>query len=295
MPSSTKDLLKMLWSHPANRHRRLKALGNAVVWQTYKRVSSSPHPIAVYGNLRFMAYPDSTQPGRFLYFGGYPDYEEMLFIRRYLRPGDGFIDGGANEGMYTLLAAHVVGSTGEVHAFEAVPVYIDRLQKNVRLNSLTNVTIHGTAIGAERGRTSFAIRGTGSRIKTADDRDVVIPVDVVTLDTALPHRAWAMAKLDVEGAEALTLSGAVNLLKTGRVPVWLLELREHFLARFDSSVEQIRDFLRSYNYEFMSYDPESNRLRTTRHSPETHDLLAVHREKLEIVNDRLRSTSALEL
>jgi len=50
--------------------------------------------IDAYGDLKFRAYPDSTEPGRLLYFGGLPDYDEMWFMRRYLRPGDSVIDGG---------------------------------------------------------------------------------------------------------------------------------------------------------------------------------------------------------
>ena len=85
--------------------------------------SGRPLDLSVYGSMSFRAYRNSTQPGRFIYFGGLPDYEEMTFMKRFLRPGDGFIDGGANEGMFTLLAAQLVGPSGAVHAFEAVPEF----------------------------------------------------------------------------------------------------------------------------------------------------------------------------
>ena len=48
------------------------------------------------------------------------DFErkERHFVRRYLRPGDVFVDAGANIGLYTLIAARCVGANGRVYSFE---------------------------------------------------------------------------------------------------------------------------------------------------------------------------------
>ena len=53
-----------------------------------------------------------------IYFNRLPDPAEMLFLKRYRCPGDGPIDAGANVGVYTLLMAGLVGSSGRVLAFE---------------------------------------------------------------------------------------------------------------------------------------------------------------------------------
>lgn len=159
MPTTVRGMTKMIWDHPANRGRRGRAFVDTALWQAWKRTVGRPVALTVYGDMKFRAYSDSSQPGRFIYFGGIPDYAEMTFMRRYLRRGDGFIDGGANEGMFTLLAGKLVGAAGEVRAFEAVPTYVDRLRENVRTNGLAWVTVHPDALGAESGRTPFVVRG----------------------------------------------------------------------------------------------------------------------------------------
>lgn len=293
MPTSPKILLEQIWKHPANRRRRVRALSAAVGWQAYKHLSDKPRDLKVYGGMCFRAHPTSTQPGRFLYFGGYPDYEEMTFMCRFLRPGDGFIDGGANEGMFALLAAKLVGPTGDVQAFEPVPEYIQRLRHNVEANGLSQVNVHGDAIGDAPGDVSFVVRGTGSRIQTPTDRGAVITTRVVTLDDALPARSWAMAKLDLEGAEHLALKGAQHLIRIDPPPVWMLEVADRFLHRFDSSEAELRQWLGDYGYDLVLYRPESN---TFERAPDPIwpliDLMALHRDRADEVKARLSEGQA---
>lgn len=262
MPTTIHGMAKMVWEHPANRGRRAQAFAAMAGWQAWKRMIGRPLDLSVYDGMSFRAYPDSTQPGRFVYFGGLPDYEEMTFMKRYLRPGDGFIDGGANEGMFTLLAAQLVGPSGAVHAFEAVPAFAKRLQDNVGVNSLRCVTVHEMAIGAEQGTVSFVVRGSGSRIRTeADsDSDSAVQVRVGRLDDTLPERSFAMGKLDVEGTEHLALRGADRLIARGEPAVWMLELVDKFLHRFDSTAREVRRWLGDHDYDMVLYDPDRNRL-----------------------------------
>ena len=67
-------------------------------------------------------------------------------MQRFLKPGDHFIDVGANIGYFSLLAAAVVGSAGRVSAFEASPITRQALVRNIALNGLQDhVTVHETA------------------------------------------------------------------------------------------------------------------------------------------------------
>jgi FkbM family methyltransferase len=295
MPTTVHGMIKMTWEHPANRRRRGRALAGMALWQAWKRVVRRPFSLTVYGDMKFRAYPDSSQPGRFIYFGGLPDYEEMTFMRRYLRPGDGFIDGGANEGMFTLLAAKLVGPSGDVRAFEAVPVYVERLQDNIRANGLGWVTACPDAIGAMPGETPFVVRGAGSRIQTARDHGPgvdTVNVTVVRLDDALPDRCWAMGKLDVEGAEHQALVGAEKLIARAEPAVWILECVNHFLVRFGSSVNELRDWLADHGYDLARYEPRTNRLVPVPDPlPVLCNVFAVSRERQDEVVARLQSSA----
>lgn len=280
----------MVWEHPANRGRRAQAFAAMAGWQAWKRLVGRPLDLSVYGDMSFRAYPDSTQPGRFFYFGGLPDYEEMTFMKRYLRPGDGFIDGGANEGMFTLLAARLVGPSGAVHSFEAVPVFAKRLRDNIGANSLRCVTVHEMAIGAESGTVPFVVRGAGSRIGTEIDTgtDTAVQVRLGRLDECLPPRSFAMGKLDVEGTEHLALHGAGRLIAQGEPTVWMLELVDTFLRRFGSTVREVRRWLGDHGYDMVLYDPDRNRLVAAPDplSPGP-DVLAVCRRRRQDVEARL--------
>lgn len=291
MPTTIRGMLKDIWSHPANANGRARAFVRMATWQARKRLIGKPYGLSVYGDMTFRAYPDSTQPGRFIYFGGLPDYEEMTFMRRYLRPGDGFIDGGANEGMFTLLAAKLVGPDGTVHAFEAAPTYVERLRENVKANRLNHVVIHADAIGAEPGQVSFVLRGTGSRIRTSEDHGQTVSVNVVRLYEALPNRTWAMGKLDVEGAEPLALAGAEKVIAQGQPAIWMLELVDSLTRRFGKTASEVRGWLGDQGYDLVLYEPKTNQLVA---APDPlwplSDVLAVSRSSRHDVEVRLRES-----
>ncbi|MGP3966393.1 FkbM family methyltransferase [Streptomyces sp. 6N223] len=290
MPTTVAGVIKMIWDHPANRGRRVRALAAMTGWQAYKRLIGRPFDLSVYDGMPFRAYPDSSQVGRFLYFGGLPDYEEMTFMERFLRPGDGFIDGGANEGMFTLLAAKLVGPTGAVHAFEPVPAYLDRLRENVRASRLDWVTVHDVAIGAEPGRVPFVLNGVGSRIRTEADEAAGPEVIVRRLDDVLPERPFAMGKLDVEGAEHQALLGATRLMTRGEPAVWMVELVDRFLGRYGSSRALLLRWLDDQGYDLALYDPDRNELTpTSRPSAQGPDVLAVSRRRMDWVRHRLQT------
>jgi hypothetical protein len=74
-------------------------------------------PVSVLGRRLQLDITDAT--GRYPFFYGTP-YEPAVTdaIATALKPGDVFIDVGANIGYFTVLAAHLVGSGGRVIAFE---------------------------------------------------------------------------------------------------------------------------------------------------------------------------------
>jgi FkbM family methyltransferase len=69
-------------------------------------------------------------------------YEPNLtyFITAKLRPGDTFVDLGANIGYFSLLASKIVGPAGSVIAVEASPQTFGLLKANLDRNHCENVT-----------------------------------------------------------------------------------------------------------------------------------------------------------
>ena len=111
-------LIRFVLRHPANRGRAISALARFVAWQAWKRVVGRPRDLRFRDGFRLRAWPDSTVASMMIYCRGRPDWHEALFLRHFLKPGDGFVDVGAHVGTYSLLAGALVGPSGWVEAFE---------------------------------------------------------------------------------------------------------------------------------------------------------------------------------
>src|SRR6185312_8497302 len=116
---------------------------------------------------------------------------ELRFIQERLRPGDVFVDIGANGGIYTVIAAKKVGASGRVLAFEPGPRNLELLKRNLALNGLTNVTIVPKAVSNTAGAAALAISRDGamnSLAKTSHAGQRIEKwetVETTTLDAAL--------------------------------------------------------------------------------------------------------------
>jgi len=69
--------------------------------------------------------------------GIWEPYETDL-VTRLLKPGQVFIDVGANAGYYSLIASHLVGESGQVVAFEPEQTNFALLSENLKRLELTN-------------------------------------------------------------------------------------------------------------------------------------------------------------
>lgn len=258
-------IVLQIWRHPANRARRLRSLARSALWQLRKRVTRQPMEIEAAGGLKLLCFPDSSVSSGLIYTSGWPEIEEMDLVHRYLRPGDGFVDGGANIGMYTLLAAARVGREGRIDAFEPSPIAAERLRRNIDHNRLASAHVHEAALGDTAGTARFLVGwDVSDRIAGASDtgRDrESISVPVVRLDDALPPtRRYAMAKLDLEGAELHCLWGAERRLRAADPPLWQLEVTPHLLEKQGTSARELLDFLAAAGYELAVYDRAVGRL-----------------------------------
>ena len=85
-----------------------------------------------------------------LVLGNWEPSETSWFLR-VVKPGDTFVDVGANAGYYTIIGSRLVGEKGKVYAFEPEPAMFALLEKNVRLNGLTNVVLERKALSNKQG------------------------------------------------------------------------------------------------------------------------------------------------
>src|SRR5712692_1746969 len=74
-----------------------------------------------------------------------------------LKPGMTFCDIGANNGFFSIIGAKLVGAEGAVYAIDPLPMNIEQIRNNVRLNNFRNVNIYEIAMGAVNDRAKLSV------------------------------------------------------------------------------------------------------------------------------------------
>ena len=137
-------------------------------------------------------------------------------IERLANAGDVVFDIGAHVGYYTVLASRVVGDRGRVFAFEPLPLNLEYLNRHIRSNRLTNVTVFDAAVGSTEGRRPFDIgKGSGRGRLDANSDNTLTQVQVLKLDALFREGRLPcpnLIKMDIEGGEAEALRGATVML-----------------------------------------------------------------------------------
>lgn len=139
-------------------------------------------------------------------------------LRRVLRPGMGMLDLGANIGVFALLAAALVGSSGHVLAMEPNPANARLLEASRLANGFAQLTVCQAAAGAQVGVLALNTFDTNGTVTTAPEAALLTAqtVPVLPADCLLGERRIDLVKIDVEGAEFLALSGASAMLRRCR-------------------------------------------------------------------------------
>ncbi|MFD6192379.1 FkbM family methyltransferase [Streptomyces sp. NPDC060275] len=194
---------------------------------------------------------------RYLYLFGAWEPHLTAWLRRRLRPGDGFVDVGANIGVFSVLAARLVGDAGRVVAVEASPDVHRRLVENVRLNALGNIRALNAAV-SDRPRTlTFALassRNTGANSIVPYDGPVEssFRTEARPLPELLdpPEIATArVIKIDVEGAEGSVVRGLAPMLGALRPDAEIaVEVAPERMARLGDRVDDLLAVMRDAGF-----------------------------------------------
>jgi FkbM family methyltransferase len=131
-------------------------------------------------------------------------------LRKFLRPGDVFVDVGANIGALSLTGSRIVGETGRVFSVEAHPQTVTYLRGNIELNNAKNVTVIHAAAGDHKGTVNFSSGRSDDQNRVTETG---ISVPLRTLDSLLPGISVRLLKIDVEGFELFALRGAARILQ----------------------------------------------------------------------------------
>jgi FkbM family methyltransferase len=206
---------------------------------------------------------------QYIYYFGVWEPHITSWISSCLRPGDGFVDVGANIGYYSLLASRLVGGRGNVVAIEASPRTFSDLQRNLTLNGITNVRAINSAASAHSGKLRiFRGHEFNTGMTTIFEQSgfelegEVVAAPLSDLIKPNEFKTARIVKIDVEGAESLVVTGMQSMLSAGRDDLeYLIEINPAALAGHGTSPNRIlKPFLDAgfYAYEIENdYSPLS--------------------------------------
>lgn len=194
-------------------------------------MTSSPLFLRVWPGCE-MAVPNTTDhlTGWVLYEQGRWFESEITLLPKLLEPGATFVDVGANLGVYSMIAAHVVGSSGRVVAFEPTPQARSLLEAAKERNGFTGLVMRREALADHIGEADLffdAQTELASLSKSTSGTTKSIRVPLTTLDAVhaeMDLSATSLIKLDAEGAEESILRGAGEFLRASD-PVILHEIK----------------------------------------------------------------------
>ena len=203
-----------------------------------------------------VVYPDVAS----IELARYGCYEEGLtkMVLSHVRPGSIFLDVGAHIGYYSLLAAWLVGETGQVYSFEPTPSTFNLLKENTKGEN--NIRLNQIALSATVGETSLndygiEYMGSNSRYEARIDKTALskltpksMKVPTSTIDSYVERLGIipSFVKIDAESSEFEILRGMTNVLEGAR-PVVSVEVGDMDIDGVPGSRELI-EFLKTKDY-----------------------------------------------
>lgn len=193
----------------------------------------------------------------YLYLFGVWEPNLTHWVRRTLRPGDTFVDVGANIGYFAVLAGRLLAGRGRVVAIEASPEFTRALQANVALNRCANIRVVNVAASDGPGKVQFFQPNRYNRGNTTSVRMAAESSPLFTIDSrALPEiltpaelTGARLVKIDVEGAEYAVIRGLLPALSDMRDEAELIvEINPELLAVQGTSAAELVDLLRSHGF-----------------------------------------------
>jgi FkbM family methyltransferase len=172
------------------------------------------------------------------------EYQDVYFLKNFIRKGDYCIDIGAHLGYFTLPLSRLAGKDGKVFAIEPMSAFHDTLQHLLQKEKAANVTLYQVALGGEGDFVEMGIPHTsagkhfayarvtaGNPHFTFHETERVRNITGDRLFAGLPRVDYI--KCDVEGLEYQVLGSMIETIRIHQ-PLLLCEItqREQRIALF---------------------------------------------------------------
>lgn len=232
---------------------------------------SDPLNYRLPGKVDIRLYPHG-EVAEWLAFPRLFEATELALVSAALKAGMKVVDAGANIGLYSILAAKLVGPTGTVWSFEPAPETFARLERNLSLNECDRVQSFRLALSdvpdillplrSDRGfGDAYRYLAHDSAAPNPDDPGAAL-VSVTTLDqwaTRSGAHDVDFLKIDVEGGEYRLLLGAREFLKSNPRVTVLFECEADWCDRSGCRQEDAMDLLESLGFGLFAWETRSGK------------------------------------
>jgi len=286
--------IKFINRHPLAKRHKLVAITRFIQWQCSQAIHPRPVTYPFIANTKLWVKKGMAGATGNIYTGLH-EFEDMCFLLHFLRPGDLFIDIGANIGSYTILAAGV--ASADCISIEPVPQTFEVLKKNIAINGLAKrVTALNIGIGAEKAILHFTKHLDTVNHVIRDNSDEkgedLIDVPCECLDTLLLNgQKPALLKIDVEGFEQEVINGARHLLEDPALKAIIIELNGSG-GRYGYKESNIHQQLKDSGFSSYQYAPFTRELKTMEGFG---NLNTIYLKDLPFVKERLITASPVKV
>jgi FkbM family methyltransferase len=199
-------------------------------------------------NFKFFYLPalPKKSGGRGIYLYREKIEDLMEFGHKFINKNDHCIDGGANQGIYSLSFASAVGPEGKVISVEPIDYCINNIKKNIDLNKFKNIYIEQKVLFNQpqlKKKLDYTLGVGGASIVRDFGLMKYLNVETTTIDAlTIQYKLRPnFIKLDIEGAEFDALLGSFKTFEKNN-PIICLECTEKI------NYEKILDLLNRFSY-----------------------------------------------
>ena len=172
------------------------------------------------------------------------EHGTSVFIQKFLKPCDVYIDVGANIGMHVLAAARRMKGQGKIIAFEPFEKTKFLLDKSLIINGFTNVVeVHQIALSNTQGVRKLFLGKISAHnslfeLGILSDNDQWVEVRMDTLDSVVGSQKVDLIKIDAEGAEIEIIEGGKSLILGNPNVALIVEFGSYHLHRMGYSTDK---------------------------------------------------------
>jgi FkbM family methyltransferase len=208
----------------------------------------------------FWIDPASNLGDRLITEGQYEEHLEQI-LRQELKDGDVFIDLGANEGYFSVIASRLVGKQGRVYVIEPQSRLWPVILKNFQLNARFNYTLIPYLVGEKSGEAELNLSST---INTGASTTVhrtnkflksVQKSPMLRLDELINHYQISrvgLLKIDIEGMELDALKSLGALLNSNIIRNIVVELHPEKLRQLKQDPGEVGKLLSAKGYKLIA-------------------------------------------